>query len=105
MQELFRKYLDDQCSPGEVKELLAHFNEPESELVLRELIKESLANSDEADDGSQWQSATDKIFVQVKDQLKPKEGRVIPLWRKYWIGCSGRSDITGGRLLGLPFNQ
>jgi transmembrane sensor len=79
MQELFRKYLDDQCSPGEVKELLAHFNDPENELVLRELITESLASSDEADDVSQWQAATDKIFVQVKDQLKSKEGRVMKL--------------------------
>ena len=33
MQELFRKYLDDQCSPEEVKELLAYFNDPENELV------------------------------------------------------------------------
>ena len=48
MQELFRKYLDNQCSPEEVKKLLAYFNDPENEVLLRELIAESLANSDEA---------------------------------------------------------
>ena len=96
MQELFRKYLDDQCSPEEVKALLAHFNEPGNELLLRELITESLANSDEADDGSQWQSATDKIFLQIKNQLKTKEGRVIPLFRKYWMGAAAAAILLVG---------
>ena len=104
MQELFRKYLDNQCSPEEVKELLAYFNNPENELLLRGLIAESLANSDEADDESQWQPATDKIFVQIKKQLKPKKGRVIPLFQKKLDSDSGRSDIAGGRLLGLSIH-
>ena len=64
--------------------------------LLRELITESLANSDEADDGSQWQSATDKIFVQIKNQLKPKEGRIIPLWRKYWMRVAAAAILLVG---------
>ena len=37
MEELFRKYLDNQCSPEEVKTLLAYFNNPENEVQLREI--------------------------------------------------------------------
>ena len=42
MQNLFVKYLTNQCSVEEVKELLAHFNVEENEGMLRDLIKASL---------------------------------------------------------------
>ncbi len=85
MQELFRKYLDNQCSPEEVKQLLNHFNDPGSESALRTLIAESLATFDEPDDGSRWQSETDRIFVQIKSQLDADKGRVVPFFPKSWI--------------------
>ena len=62
MQELFKKYLDNQCSPEEVKALLAYFNNPENEVLLRGLIFDSLETIEADDDESQWQAATDKIF-------------------------------------------
>ena len=50
MQELFSKYLNNQCSPAEVAELFAHFNVPENEKVLRALIIESLEKIDPNND-------------------------------------------------------
>jgi len=69
MQDLFRKYLDNQCSPEEVKELLGYFNVPENEIKLRELITGSMEIADDDDDGSRWSPATDEMFAVIKKQL------------------------------------
>ena len=45
MEELFRKFLDNQCSPEEVKKLLSFFSLAENEVLLRKLINESIANN------------------------------------------------------------
>jgi len=48
LKDLFYKYLNGQCSPREVKELLACFN-VENESVLRALITASLEDMDAQD--------------------------------------------------------
>ena len=54
MRELFKKYLDNNCSPAEVKRLLAYFNIDENETILRRLITEWLEeNEEEEEDQSQ----------------------------------------------------
>jgi hypothetical protein len=42
MQELFKKYLHNQCSPGEVKLLLKEFDLEEQKELLNKLIMEQL---------------------------------------------------------------
>ena len=46
MRELFRKYLDNNCSPDEVKRLLAYFNVDGNETILRKLITEWMEEND-----------------------------------------------------------
>ena len=55
MRELFRKYLDNNCSPDEVKRLLAYFNIDENETILRRLITEWLEENDEYEK-DRWQT-------------------------------------------------
>ena len=85
MNELFAKYLNDQCSPGEVRELLAHFNIPEDEAKLRDLITESLKDADADDDGTQWKSATDESFATIKKQLSTNQAKLVPLTQRTWF--------------------
>jgi ferric-dicitrate binding protein FerR (iron transport regulator) len=85
MQELFRKYLDNQCSPNEVKELFIYFDNPENEAILRRQIIENLENIEADDDERQWRPTTDKIFDQIKKQLASEKGRVVPFFRRNWI--------------------
>ena len=85
MEEIFKKYLDNQCSPEEVRILLAYFNDPENEKQLRELIKNSLEAIETDNNESQWQPATDKIFDTIKRELKPAKGKIVPLYRRTWI--------------------
>ena len=85
MNELFTKYLNDQCSPGEVEELLTHFNVPGDEAKLRELINESLKNADADDDGSQWKFATDESFAAIKNRMSTEKVKVVPLTQRKWF--------------------
>ncbi|HTE23313.1 FecR family protein [Flavitalea sp.] len=85
MQELFRKYLNNQCSPEEVKEFLAYFNNPENESQLRELISETLENIDVDDDGSRWSPATDESLAVLKMELSAEKSNVVPIYRKTWV--------------------
>ena len=85
MEELFKKYLDDQCSPDEVRTLLAWFNYPENEEQLRRLILDSLDAIETDDNEAQYQPATDKIFTSIKRQHDSRKGKVVPLFRKTWM--------------------
>src|SRR5215218_10011415 len=85
MQELFTKYLNNQCSPEEVRELLAYFNAPENETILRGLITESLKNIDAGGDGRQWNPATDKMFAVIKKKLDAKKGKVVSISVRRWF--------------------
>ena len=69
MEELFKRYLNNQCSISEVKELFRYFNVPENEMRLRALITQSLENMDDGDDANHWSPAIDETFTALKKQL------------------------------------
>lgn len=85
MEELFRKYLDNQCSPEELRTLFTYFDHPENEIKLRELVFDTLQDSYTENDDLHWQPATEKIFVSLKSQLHPGEKKVIPIYKRTWI--------------------
>jgi len=86
MLELFSKYLNEQCSPQEVKELLAWFS-AEDESVLRALITASLEEMDveDKDEDSKWSSVTDRLFADIKTQIKSEKGKVVPVLKRPWV--------------------
>src|SRR5215203_1067759 len=98
MKELFYKYLNDQCSPTEVRELLAYFNATENESVLRDLIIGSLENIDAEDEGngSRWNPITDKIFAVIKTQIDPEKGKVVSILRRSWVGIAAAVVLVIG---------
>lgn len=87
MKLLFEKYLDNQCSPEELKQLLAHFNNPSDEQVLKELIRESLAADNESIvfDEKQRSQATEESYLVIKTHIDAERGKVIPFHQKTWF--------------------
>ena len=83
MKVIFKKYLENQCSEGELKELLAHFDTPESEIVLRSLIKETLEEENLSD--KNLKEVTAQIFASIKKQIDTDKVKVVPLYRKPWV--------------------
>jgi hypothetical protein len=69
MREIFRKYLDNNCSPTEVKKLLAYFNIAENEAILRRLITEWLEQNEEEEGESRWQTNYYRAQGFIKKQL------------------------------------
>jgi hypothetical protein len=99
MQELFRRYLDNQCSQEEVNELLTYFNNPDDEAQLRGLILGSLEEIDREDDGSQWQAATDRLLVRIIKNLNPEKGKVLPFSKKKGIQIAAAAALVAGVLI------
>jgi hypothetical protein len=88
MQELFRKYLKNQCSPEEVKQLLEVFGEDNNEDALRALITQRLETDEDAiefDDG-ELRNSLAQSYSRIKSQIGIKErrevGRAIPLTKR-----------------------
>jgi len=87
MQNLFRKYLDNQCSPDEVKQLLSHFNAQENEGVLKSLIRESLNTDHSSEDNAdnQWGQTIEEAYHRIKKQIDAEKVKVVPFFKKTWF--------------------
>ena len=96
MEEIFKKYLDNQCSPEEVRTLLTYFDNPEDEVQLRALIYDSLESIETDTDESQWQPATDKIFARIQPQLQTGNGKIVPLFRRPWVRIAAAAVLAIG---------
>jgi len=74
MKELFCRYLNEQCSLQEIKELLACFS-AEDESVLRALIRTSLEDKDAEDknEESPGNPVPNKIFAAIKTQINSEK--------------------------------
>ena len=96
MQDLFRKYLESQCSPEELKELLQYFNAGENEIVLRSLIAEKLELIDKGDDCSQWNQVTENVYTAIKKQIDAEKTRIAPFSRKRWLQVAAAAILIAG---------
>lgn len=96
MQNLFKKYLDNQCSPAEVNELLQYFSAGENELLLRSLISEKLGFIDSEDDGSQWNQATENVYTAIKKQIDAEQTKVVPIFRRTWFRVAAAAVLLVG---------
>jgi len=95
LQELFTKYLNNQCSPEEVQQLLAHFNNQHNEKDLKTLITESLEMNGE-DEGTQWTPALDQSFLAVKNRLSPRQAKRLPLYQQPWFKVAAAVVVLVG---------
>jgi hypothetical protein len=85
MEELFKKYINNECSPEEVKRFLLYFKNHENEPILKSMIAEYLADQVDCYDESKWHPAIKKIFLQIKNHLKANEDEGNSFFRDSWI--------------------
>jgi len=88
MQDLFKRYLQNQCSPEEVKEMLKWFDvaeNEENELLLRALIAESLEDVDGDGNEVRWAPAFDAAFVPIKKRPKRQMVKPVPQTNRTWF--------------------
>ncbi len=89
ISQLFRCYLDGQCTPGEVNLLLQYFDRAENDALLKKLIRQQL----ETDPGAGQQSdclpehLLDSTYQRIKLEIFSGTSTipVIPLWKRTWL--------------------
>lgn len=90
IEGLFHRYLDNECTPGEIKILLQHFDVVENEDLLKNLIRrQSEINNDVP--ASYYQALKpllDIAFSKIEQTIaadKAKQTPVVPLYKKMWF--------------------
>lgn len=94
MQNLFIKYLTNQCSVEEVKELLEHFNVEENEGMLRELIKASLQTNHavaEKEEG-ELNELLSQVYSDIRKQIETN-AVVVPFYKNNWFRIAAAAAI------------
>ncbi|MCE6989700.1 FecR family protein [Dyadobacter sp. CY323] len=100
---LFERYLADECTPDQIRELIAHFNVSENNDTLRNLIAmhfESPELNHESTPG-----AVQEVYSRILDKVNfgeevdsaPKLGYLLPLWSRIaavWILLAVSCGIT-----------
>lgn len=99
VENLFKRYLENKCTPDEIRKLLQYFDAGENEKLLRELIhKQSVAFNDIppfSDDAIN--PITDVVFSKMKNaiasDLKANQVRVVPFYRRSWFRASAAAVL------------
>jgi hypothetical protein len=98
IENLFQRFLDNKCSPAEVKTLLQYFNAGENEVLLRDLIrKQSEAINDTPLSSESLKSLVDKAYDRIKnaiaEDIEPLEAPRVPLYRRLWFRISAAAGV------------
>ena len=99
IQNLFQRYLENKCTPDEIRRLLQYFGKVENEGLLRELIRKSPGviedlpfNSDDSTD-----PIAEVVFGKIKSVIasdsKAKYAFVIPFYRRSWFRAGAAAAI------------
>ena len=97
MQDLFQKYLDNQCSSEEIEEVLAYFANAKNETELRSLILNSLTSHNEfsAENQSYFNKISEKAYQEITKR-KSKMPLVVPFYRKSWFKVAAAAVLLIG---------
>lgn len=71
LNELFTKYMKNECTEEEIRFLLHHFNQAENETKLKDIITNGLKNNDPADQ-EQEDSTLDERIAKIYDRIRNK---------------------------------
>src|SRR6188768_299504 len=91
MHELFKKYLENKCSPDELKLLLKEFDIEDNEELLRSLITQELENEQEISSFTteELENSLAGTFNAIKAKLDSEKingvAPVVPLMKKNWF--------------------
>jgi len=98
IKRLFQRFLDDECTPAEVRVLLQYFDAGENEVLLKSLIEKQ----SEAISGTSLPSeslkplldiAYSKIQSTIAGDIESRPGPAVPLYRRLWFRISAAAAV------------
>lgn len=96
---LFQRYLDNKCTPAEVRKLLQYFDVDDNEELLRNIIRRQpgiVENATYISDKEQ-QSLLETTFEKIKQAIateKESKPLVISIYRKLWFRMSAAAILV-----------
>ena len=98
IKDLFQRFLNNKCSPAEVKALLQYFDADENEVLLGDLIRKySEAISDTPLSSESLKLLVDKAYDKIKnaiaEDIEPLEEPMVPLYRRLWFTISAAAAV------------
>ena len=98
IKELFQRFVNDECTPVEVKVLLQYFDANENEVLLRSLIKkqsEEIGNTPLSPEKlkSLLQNTYQKIHNTIAEDMGPAPSPVMPLYHRLWFRISAAAAV------------
>ena len=72
IEQLFTRYLQNQCSPEEIKLLFQYFETEENESALKDLIKRELESSGGVNEGPETKEKLDQILLNIKNKIRKR---------------------------------
>jgi len=72
IEQLFTRYLQNQCSPEEIKLLFQYFETEENESALKDLIKRELESSAGVIEGPETKEKLDQILLNIKNKIRKR---------------------------------
>ena len=96
MQLLFKKYIDNQCTPEEVQSLLAHFEAGNNETLLKQYIYAELENPVVEEQGANWDPLLEASYRTIRQNIQNGHGRIIPLYKRNWFRISAVFLLIAG---------
>lgn len=97
IESLFEKYLDDECTPDEIRELVISFDAEENTNLFKKLIREQLEENENpnsiSDDNLEYLSKSS--FNKMKDVIdkENKSSVVFSLYRRDWFRFSAAAAV------------
>lgn len=91
IENLFARYLNNECSPEEVEELLKHFVVEKNNELLRRLIRESMGNSvnEETSNSYEIEDLLNKTFNKIKKTIfndeKKRSINIMQARKRTWL--------------------
>ncbi len=89
IESLFQRYLDNQCSPREIRLLLSHFKIDENAALLRKLIQNESEKIDETLSNADHTSLLETTFQKIKKSIAAgdelNKALVVPFYKQVWF--------------------
>ncbi len=86
IESLFQRYLKNECTPAEIKELLQYFDAPENELLLRHLIKQQSEANEDVNSVVDSTSLLEVAFSNIQKTIAANNGKntkIIPFYKQF----------------------
>ena len=98
IRRLFQRFLDDECSPDEIRTLLQYFDQGENEVLLKNLIEKESAIFGEASPSSNslkplLETAYNRIQHAIAEDTGTRPAPVVPLHHRIWFRTSAAAVV------------